>query len=184
MKLKNIQIREANRSDFDDVMKIEKEAFGQDEEAEIVSQLLKDKSAEPVMSLLAFKDTEAVGHILFTKAKIEANEPSPSIYILAPLAVKPEYQRQGIGGMLINEGFKKLKEIGAEMVFVLGHESYYPRYGFKPNAGSFGFAATYPILDKNADAWMVYPLSSKWTNKVTGRVVCADALNKPEYWIE
>lgn len=208
MNSKNIQIREAKKSDFDDVMKIEKEAFGQEDEAELVSQLLEDKSAEPVISLLAFKDDEAAGHILFTRATFEANEHSPSgsqsttpliapttapstapsippsIYILAPLAVKPEYQRQGIGGMLINAGLKKLKEIGVEMVFVLGHMDYYPRYGFIPDAGSLGFATPYPIPDEHADAWMVQALTSEGLSKVTGKMVCADALNKPEYWIE
>ncbi len=184
MNSKNIQIREANKSDFDDVMKIEKEAFGHEKEAELVSQLLKDKSAEPIISLLAFEDHEAAGHILFTKATIEANEHSPSIYLLAPLAIKPEYQRQGIGGMLITAGLKKLKEVGVEMVFVLGHEDYYPKYGFIPDAGRLGFAAPYPIPDEHAEAWMVQALTSEGLSKVTGKVVCADALNKPEHWRE
>ncbi|MBP1908849.1 GNAT family N-acetyltransferase [Methanolobus bombayensis] len=180
----NIQIRKAKDSDFNDIMEIEKEAFGSEEEANLVSQLLEDKSAEPLISLLAFKKEEAVGHILFTKATIDGNITSPLVYILAPMAVKPKHQRQGIGGMLINEGLNKLKTIGAEMVFVLGHESYYPRYGFKKDAGSMGFAATYPIPDEHAGAWMIYPLSTGATDGFKGRVVCADALNKPEYWGE
>lgn len=180
----DIQIREAKGSDFNDVIQVEKEAFGCEEEAILVSRLLEDKSAEPVISLLAFMGSEAVGHILFTRASIDGNISSPLIYLLAPLAVKPEYQRQGIGGMLINEGFKKLKAIGAKMVFVLGHESYYPKYGFKKDAGSMGFTAPYPIPEEHAGAWMVYPLSSGSTNRFKGRIVCADALNKPEHWKE
>ncbi|WP_340818254.1 N-acetyltransferase [Methanolobus sp. WCC4] len=180
----DILIRDAERSDFDDVMQVEKEAFGYEKEANLVSQLLEDESAEPIISLLAFKGDEAVGHILFTRATIDGNNGSPLIYLLAPLAIKPEYQRQGIGGMLINEGLRKLKANGAEMVFVLGHESYYPRYGFKQDAGSMGFAAPYPIPEEHAGAWMVYPLSSKAVNRIKGRVVCADALNKPEHWRE
>ncbi|APH39889.1 GNAT family N-acetyltransferase [Methanohalophilus halophilus] len=180
----NIQIRKAKDSDFNNIMEIEKEAFGSEEEANLVSQLLEDKSAEPVISLLAFKNREAVGHILFTKATIDGNTTSPLIYILAPMAVKPKHQRQGIGGMLINEGLNLLKGIGAEMVFVLGHESYYPKYGFKQDAGSMGFTATYPIPKEHANGWMVYTLTSGSTDGFRGRVVCADALNKSEYWSE
>ena len=180
----NIQIREAKYSDLNNVMAVENEAFGSKEEAILVSQLLEDKSAEPVVSLLAFKKEEAVGHILFTKATIDGNTSSPLVYILAPLAVKPKHQRQGIGGVLINEGLKKLKAIGAEMVFVLGHESYYPKYGFKQNAAIMGFSPTYPIPEEHADAWMIYPLSSVSADEFKGRVVCADAMNKPEHWRE
>ncbi|WP_370574838.1 GNAT family N-acetyltransferase [Methanomethylovorans sp.] len=177
-------IREANSADFKDIMAIEKEAFYSEDVADLVSQLLADKSAEPVVSLLAFKDNEAVGHILFTRAMIDARRLSPSIYILAPLAVKPDHQRQGIGGMLITEGLKKLKEMKVEMVFVLGHEDYYPRYGFIPDAGSLGFIAPFPIPNKNANAWMVQALTSKGLSKVRGMIVCADPLNKPEHWRE
>jgi putative acetyltransferase len=179
----DIHIREARKSDFDDVMRVEKEAFGYEKEAILVSELLEDKSAAPVLSLLAFKNNEAVGHILFTKATLDGRT-APLIYLLAPLAIKPQHQKQGIGGMLINEGVKKLKEIGAEMIFVLGHESYYPKYGFKQNAGSMGFAAPYPIPEEHAGAWMIYPLSSESVDGIKGRVVCADALNKPEHWRE
>ncbi|KGK98612.1 acetyltransferase [Methanococcoides methylutens] len=183
MTTQDIQIREAKESDFAAVMQVEKEAFGYEKEAILVSQLLEDKSATPVLSLLAFNEDEAVGHILFTKATLDGKA-SPLIYLLAPLAIKPQHQKQGIGGMLINEGLKKLKGIGAEMVFVLGHESYYPKYGFKQDAGSMGFAAPYPIPEEHAGAWMVYHLSSESVDGVKGRVVCADALNKPEHWRE
>ncbi|WP_406657305.1 N-acetyltransferase [Methanolobus sp. ZRKC2] len=184
MKTTEIQIREANESDLGDVLEVEKEAFGSEKEAELVNQLLEDESAEPVISLLAFKENEAIGHILFTKATVDSNEVSPSIYILAPLAIKPGYQRQGIGGMLINEGIEKLKDIGVEMVFVLGHEDYYPRHGFKQDAGSLGFAAPYTIPDEHAGAWMVQALTSGGLSEVRGKVRCADALNRPEHWRE
>lgn len=184
MAVKNIIIREANESDLHDVMQVETEAFGYEKEAILVSQLLEDESAEPTLSLLALKEDEAVGHILFTKATIDGKDPSPLIYLLAPLAIKPEHQKEGIGGMLINEGLKKLKDMGVEMVFVLGHMDYYPKFGFKPDAGSKGFAAPYPIPEEYADAWMVHFMGSKEAELVTGRVVCADALNKPEHWRE
>lgn len=180
----DILIRETDKSDLDDILKVEKEAFGYDKEAELVNELLKDKSAEPVLSLLAFIDNKAAGHILFTRAKIEGSEESPLIYILAPLAVLPEHQKKGIGGMLIKEGIKKLSEMNAEMVFVLGHIEYYPKYGFVPDAGSMGYPAPYPIPAEFANAWMVQALTPKGLSEVKGRVICADELNKPQHWRE
>ena len=180
MDVKHIQIVETNESD--DILMVEKLAFGSNEEAELVSNLLRDSSAKPVLSLLAVYNAEAVGHILFTKAMLKEAKPPPSIYILAPLAVIPKYQKQGIGGMLIREGIKRLRTMGVEMVFVLGHKEYYPKHGFIPDAGGLGFAPPYPIPAKDADAWMVQALNSK--GEMCGKVICANALDKPEYWRE
>ena len=97
----NIQIRETNTDDFDSIMTVEKQAFGYDKEAQLVADLLADKTAKPMVSLLAFYKGEAVGHILFTRAYFDGQGAQQMMQILAPLAVKPEYQRQGIGGMLV-----------------------------------------------------------------------------------
>jgi putative acetyltransferase len=184
MSLKNIQIRETKEADFNNIMEVEKQAFGYDKEAELVAQLLTDKSAQPLVSLLAFYAHNAIGHILFTKAHIKGKIGYPLIHILAPLAVKPDYQKQGIGGMLIVEGLKKIKEIGSEIVFVLGHKEYYPRYGFIPDAASSGFPPPYPIPSEHADAWMVQALTTKGLSKNKGKIVCANELDKPEHWRE
>ena len=131
MNLNDVQVRRATSDDFNDVMNVERLAFGEDDEAVLVEDLLADQTAEPYVSLLACYQGEAIGHILFTKASLEGSNPSPSVYILAPLAVKPEYQKQGLGGLLIREGHRILKEMGVEMVFVLGHKEYYPRFGYR-----------------------------------------------------
>ena len=114
----NIQIRETNTDDFDSIMTVEKQAFGYDKEAQLVADLLADKTAEPMVSLLAFYKGEAVGHILFTRAYFDGQGALQMMHILAPLAVKPEYQRQGIGGMLIRAGIERLQEKGSCLVFV------------------------------------------------------------------
>lgn len=179
-----IFIRDAAASDFNDVMTVEKEAFGYDKEAILVAELLEDTTAQPVISLLAFDGDEPVGHILFTKASLEGPGPAPLIYLLAPLAVRPAFQNKGIGGMLIREGLKRLKDLGVRLVFVLGHEAYYPKYGFVGGAERMGFAAPYPIPEIHAGAWMVQNLGSDDPTGISGRVVCADALQKPEHWRE
>ena len=178
-----IKIRKASYSDLDSVLSVECAAFGHDKEAGLVSDLLEDLSASPALSLLAFDGDQAVGHILFTRALLEGAERTVSVSLLAPLAVVPQAQKKGIGGRLIDEGVKRLKASGVDLVFVLGHPEYYPRHGFQP-AGVHGLNAPYPIPDIHADAWMVQELGSGVIGSVHGKVVCADALNRPEYWRE
>ena len=184
---KEIQIRKTNADDFDDIMQVEKLAFGYDKEAELVAELLSDKTAEPMLSLLAFHNGEAIGHILFTRTYFENQKEQPMMHILAPLAVIPTYQRQGIGGMLINAGLEMLKEMGSKLVFVLGHKEYYPRYGFLQNAQGMGFFTPYPdpMPEDYADYWMVQSLTDDELETMPkGRIICADTLNKPEHWRE
>lgn len=177
-------IREASDLDLKDVLNVERLAFGQDDEAELVRNLLSDPSAKPILSLLAFKDDVAVGHILFTTAYLtNGQNTTNAIALLAPLAVVPHAQRQGIGGKLIERGLKLLSKSSVDLVFVLGYPEYYSQHGFKP-AGCLGFEAPYPIPQEHADAWMVQALLPEVIGSVFGKVICADALNKPEYWRE
>ena len=175
-------IREAEYTDLEDVLAVERAAFGYEKEAELVRDLLGDASAEPIISLLAYDGNKAVGHILFTRASLKPEAPL-AIHILAPLAVVPDYQRRGIGGKLIKKGMGLLSEMGVDLVFVLGHPEYYPRHGFRP-VGNLGFAAPYPIPEKDSDAWMVQELRSGVIGRFKGQIVCADELNKPEHWRE
>ncbi len=181
-----MKIGKSTESDLNDVLDVETQAFGKDEGpviAELVNGLLSDPSAMPLLSLLAVNNEQAIGHILFTKAHIHSSKDSISTVILAPLAVIPDAQSQGIGGELIKEGVRLLSESGVDLVFVLGHPEYYPRFGFKP-AGTLGFEAPYPIPDENANAWMVQELRPGVIGRVSGKIICADVLNQPEHWRE
>lgn len=178
-----MHIEEASDLHLEEVLCVERTAFGNEEEVELVRDLLRDPTALPRLSLLAFEGERAVGHVLFTSARLEQAPDAVSIALLAPLAVVPEFQNQGVGGKLIERGIQMLTESGVDLVFVLGHPGYYPRYGFEP-AGRLGFAATYPIPDEHADAWMVQALRPGVIGTARGTVVCADALKKPEYWRE
>jgi putative acetyltransferase len=184
MEVENLTVHETTDADFNDIMEIEQTAFGHDKEAKLTANLLGDPSAEPVVSLLAYYDSEAVGHILFTKVILEDGKICPLMHILAPLAVKPAYHKQGIGGMLIREGLKQLQSIGSEMIFVLGHMEYYPKFGFTPDAERQGFPAPYPIPPEYANAWMVQAITPKGLCNTKGKIVCADTLNKPKHWRE
>ncbi|NJN71528.1 MAG: N-acetyltransferase [Limnothrix sp. RL_2_0] len=182
----NLEIREALDSDLALITALAIAAFGEEssEIVELIDALLGDPTAQPLLSLVAVQDKNVLGHILFTKVHFEPKpQPNVAASILAPLAVLPEYQKQGIGGRLIQVGLEKLKAAGVQLVFVLGHPSYYPRSGFTP-AGVQGFEATYPIAPENAEAWMVQALQPDISEQVSGKVICADTLNDPKYWIE
>ncbi|MCP4395359.1 MAG: N-acetyltransferase [Alphaproteobacteria bacterium] len=181
-----LKIRKATEADIADILNIHTKAFGADkgpEIADLVSGLLSDQSAMPLLSLVATEEDQMIGHILYTKARIIQSEENVSANILAPLAVLPEAQSKGVGGKLIKQGLELLKESGIDLVFVLGHPDYYPRYGFKP-AGELGYEAPYPIPEKYAGAWMVQELRPDIIGKISGKVQCCKAMDQPQYWRE
>ncbi|MBL1226161.1 GNAT family N-acetyltransferase [Enterococcus sp. BWR-S5] len=178
----NRYVKEANKSDKETVYSIEELAFGETDEAILVEKLVADSTAEPNMSLLAYEGQQAIGHILFTKGSIVGAEEQLSVMILGPLAVLPDYQKQGIGGLLVQEGLSRLERMGVDLVFVLGHIEYYPRHGFRP-ALPQGFQPPYPTKKGLEDAWMVLDLSKKQKAvDCRGKVRCSDAFMLPEYW--
>ena len=178
-----LRITEAAHTDLHHVLSVERAAFGRDDEAELVRSLLDDPSAYPLLSLLAWVDERPVGHVLFTSVRVDDAPGAVSAAILAPLAVVPDAQRQGIGGRLIERGISVLSDRGAGLVFVLGHPDYYPRHGFEP-AVPHGFVPPFPMPPEHEDAWMVRALREDLVGAIRGRVVCADAMNRPEHWRE
>lgn len=177
-----VRIAETSEGELDAVLSVHKAAFGRDDEADLVRRLLDDPTARPSLSLGAYADDRLVGHILFTRARLP--NPSCRAALLAPLAVVPTSQGQGIGGGLIEQGMKHVVSRGVVLVFVLGYPDYYSRYGFTA-AGPRGFDAPYPIAPEHADAWMVRALAPEPVEHCgPGTVKCAEALDRPEYWIE
>jgi putative acetyltransferase len=176
-------IRETNDADLKDILFVEREAFNSNKEADLTKDMLADPTAKPRLSLIAYIKDQPAGHILFTAGHLSNAPKKVSISFLAPLAVVPKFQRQGIGGALIKKGLELLSRSRVDLVFVLGHPEYYPRHGFTP-AGKLGFETPYPILEKNANAWMVQALRPRIIGFVSGKVICCDALNKPELWRE
>lgn len=175
-------IKTANLSDLERILPIHQQAFDESDGPlimELVADLLKDPTAEPTLSLIAWEGSEAVGHILFTKASIQGHEAQVSL--LAPLAVMPGMQGKGVGGRLIREGLKRLAGQQVDMVFVLGHTTYYPKFGFKP-AGIHRYPAPYPIPAQHENAWMMLELNPGIESLVEGKLMCAKALDKPEHW--
>lgn len=178
-----VVIKESGNTDLKAILNVNKLAFGSDIEATLVQNLLNDKSAQPILSLLASINNQAIGHILYTKAQL-TDQPEISVYILAPMAVMPNFQNRGIGSKLIQKGLNKLKSWNVDLVFVLGHINYYPKNGFINNAEKFNFYPPYPIPENAKDAWMVLELTDGFAEKYSGTVICANELMKKEYWTE
>lgn len=176
----NMNIRKTTEKDRKTIYQVEAQAFDDPEVPVLADQLLNDPTAEPRLSLLAFDGEQAVGHILFTKGWLEGFE-DLSVSILAPLAVIPSHQKQGIGGQLIHAGLERLKQQEVDLVFVLGHIEYYPRHGFVP-ALPQGFIPPYPTKEGLEDAWMIQAISSVNPADYAGKVLVAEMMDKPEHW--
>ncbi len=134
-------IRREAPGDAAAIRRLNDAAFGQPEEGEIVDRLRQALAGgdEPWISLVAEIEGEGiVGHILFTEVEIRAaagGEPAATAVGLAPMAVRPDLQRRGIGSRLVETGLAECRAAGHELVVVLGHPAYYPRFGFVAAAG-------------------------------------------------
>jgi len=182
----HVEIHQSIQSDLKAISDLAMASFGISEGPEIVQligDLLMDVTAQPVLSLVATVNESIVGHVLFSKVRLKPPGQNVSAVLLAPLAIHPDFQSQGIGGQLVTEGLQQLSDSGVYLVFVLGHPAYYPRFGFIA-AGVRGFEAPYPIPQQNAEAWMVRELHPGVIGSTSGQVICADALADPKYWRE
>ncbi|MFK4089466.1 GNAT family N-acetyltransferase [Kribbella sp. NPDC020789] len=140
-------------ADLAAIREVNQRAFGRDLEPDLVEAIRKDPDAWlPQLSLVAVAaDSEAVvGHILFSRVHIG----SVPVASLGPLAVLPEYQKQGVGAELIRVGLAAARAAGERLVVLLGHADYYPRFGFRP-ATEFDIHVSF--LDDSPNL-MVYPL--------------------------
>jgi putative acetyltransferase len=125
-----LTIRPEEPSDYPAISEINRRAFGGEFEARLVENLRHTDSFIPKLSLVALQDDRIVGHILFSVVHIQDVAQTTPVFSLAPMAVLPEYQNQGIGSALVREGLQRCRELGYRAVVVLGHPNYYPRFGF------------------------------------------------------
>ena len=117
--------RAARPEDAGAIAALNNAAFGGPDEARIVRQLQAD--GDSLLSLVAETDKGLVGHIEFFRILIDGK---PTGAGLGPMSAKPGRQRAGIGSYLIRTGLDELDMLGETLVFVLGHDTYYPRFGF------------------------------------------------------
>ncbi|MEG4111440.1 MULTISPECIES: N-acetyltransferase [unclassified Microcoleus] len=159
-----MDIRTENPEDVEAVRNINIEAFGRENEANLVERL---RGIASTFSFVAVQSDRVVGHIFFSPVVVEGKcSRNLSIQGLAPVAVLPHYQRQGIGTLLIREGLKECGRSGFHAVVVLGHPDFYPRFGFIP-ASKKSLKCEYDVPD---EAFMVLELESGALEDCSGTV--------------
>jgi putative acetyltransferase len=146
-------------------------AFETRAEADLVDAL-RDR-ARPLISLIAEEAGEIVGHILFSPVTLEEHG-GLRIMGLAPMAVLPSHQGEGVGSTLVDEGLAHCRKEGFDAVVVLGHPGYYPRFGFQP-ASRFGIRSEYEVPD---EAFMILELRAGALTGVAGTVHYHPAFNE------
>ena len=164
-----ISIRQETQDDFKEIFEVNHIAFGQVNEAKLVDALRRNQTVFiPELSLVATENNKIVGHILFTKITIiDDNGNINESLGLAPMAVRPEFQKTGIGGQLIQQGLKVAEELGFKSVIVLGHEHYYPKFGFEP-ADKWNIKAPF---DVPSNVFMAIALVKDGLKNISGTVI-------------
>ena len=168
-----MEIRVEQPGDVEAVRRVNVAAFGREGEANLVDRL---RGIALTLSLVAVDSEQLVGHIFFSPVTIDGDCPNVLILGLAPVAVLPNYQRQGIGSLLIQHGLQACTEAGCQAVVVLGHPDYYPRFGFAP-AKTKGLGCKYPVPD---EAFMVLELETGALEGCTGTVKYRSEFNDLE----
>ncbi len=141
-------------------------AFSQKNEAKLVEAIRNSQNFIPELSIVATEKENLLGHILFSPIIIEASGQTFSALALAPLAVMPTRQREGIGTELVQFGLSKCRELDHNLVVVIGHPNYYPRFGFQA-ANQFGIVEPFPVPEQ---AFMVLELKPCALQSVRGFV--------------
>ncbi len=158
-----VSIRHEEPGDSAAIRAVNEKAFGQSDEAEIVDKLRAARNS--VLSLVAIRDREIVGHIQFSPVTIEHEGSKVEGVGLGPMAVLPEFQGQAIGSALVEAGISDLRDRAYSFMVVLGHPEYYPRFGFRP-ASEQGIASQWK--DVPDEAFMALILRDAEMNNVLG----------------
>lgn len=124
-----MSIRTATLGDREAIRLVEEHAFGQPAEAGLVDALV--SGGDAIVELVAEEEGAVVGHILFSRLMVQEGKESFPAVALAPLAVEPDFHGTGIGGALIREAHRRLKEAGETLSVVVGDPAYYGRFGYE-----------------------------------------------------
>lgn len=148
-----MRIRPEKPSEFDAIDDVVRSAFGQQDEVDLVHRIRSLDSYVPELALVASEEGEIIGHIMLSYAQLGAKR----VLQLAPLAIVPKRQHEGIGSSLTRVSLGMAEQRGEPLVLVLGHPEYYPKFGFE-SARAKGIEPSTPDIPD--EAWMVRTLTA------------------------
>lgn len=168
----SIAIRPETSADHESIRHVNRLAFGQDAEARLVDALRVGGYVR--LSLVAERAGQVVGHILFSDLPIITRAGTVPVLALAPMAVLPELQRQGIGSALVRRGLEACRKQDHRVVVVLGHAHFYPRFGFSPK-----LATNLESPFSSGDSFIAVELVPGALDGVAGRVCSIRRRSEP-----
>ncbi|MCU0779610.1 MAG: N-acetyltransferase [Akkermansiaceae bacterium] len=176
-----MKIRTTTREDADAVRELYLSAFAADERdlvAQLAVELILEETAAAVLSLVAEDDGIVVGHVAFSPVTTSGTRQHLG-HILAPLAVHPDHQQQGIGSQLVKSGIGRLSEHGPGILLVYGDPKFYGRFGFRVDAARWftpPFELRYPF------GWQGIALRGQHARTSTVKISCVEPLSHPALW--
>ena len=146
-------IKTINLENYKEVAELIRESFSQSEhgygnEAELVDKIRNEEGYIKDLEIVAFEDGKITGHGLLSEVSIVNQSQSFKGFVLAPLDVLPAYQGKGIGAAILLELEKRAKILDYSFISILGHESYYPRFGYVP-ASQYQIQAPFEVPNEN-----------------------------------
>ncbi len=176
-----MHIRIATSLDRDDIRGVHLSAFAEGERgivSKLAVSLLSEETTPHTISLVAETEGAVVGHVAFSPVTAINNENFQG-YILAPLGVKPDHQKRGIGSKLIESGMQQLARMDVDVLFVYGDPKYYSRFGFRPDAAE---RYTPPYRLQYPFGWQGIVLNECSTERSSIKIACVTSLCDPELW--
>ncbi|BAU64392.1 GCN5-related N-acetyltransferase [Stanieria sp. NIES-3757] len=168
-KNKSLIIRAETHLDYESISIVNNLAFGQETEAQLIDKIRNSENYIPELSLVAELEHQIIGYIMFSWIDLVA-EKTIKVLALAPLAVSPKYQNQGVGSTLVNEGLSIADNYNIPLVIVLGHPNFYAKFGFEPSV-KYNIASPFDVpkevfmvkllksYQQDTCAKVVYPLA-------------------------
>jgi len=175
-KQSNMTIRLLEEYDVEAVHAVIKAAFAEvpesdQSEPDLVKRLRDDPAYIPDLELVAEMDKKVVGHILLTRVQISTGESSKEALALAPVSVVPELHGRRIGAALIRDAHRRAAELGFQLIALIGHPTYYPKFGYQ-RASDYGITVAFPVPD---EAVMIHELVPGALNEYVGTIRFAEA---------